>query len=117
MQNLDAQQSGVKAEYQASVFLQRQGLTLLAKNYACRGGELDLVMQDRDTLVFVEVRLRSHARFGDALESIDWRKQQRLRLAAEHYLAEHNWSGPCRFDAVGIVGSVQLHWVQNAFEG
>ena len=113
----NAQQSGAEAEHQASVFLQRQGFTELAKNYACRGGELDLVMQDRDTLVFVEVRLRSHAGFGDALESIDWRKQQRLRLAAEHYLAEHDWSGPCRFDAVGIDGRGQLQWVQDAFEG
>ena len=113
----NARQRGAAAEQRASAYLQQQGLTEITKNYHCPGGELDLVMQDRDTLVFVEVRLRSHAGFGDALESIDWRKQQRLRQAAEHFLLTHDWSGACRFDAVGIDGAGQLKWVPDAFEG
>ena len=114
---LNTWKRGAAAEQQASDYLQQQGLIEIANNYRCSGGELDLVMQANDTLVFVEVRLRSHPRFGNALESIDWRKQQRLRLAAEHYLLTHDWSGPCRFDAVGLDGTGQIQWVQDAFEG
>lgn len=113
---LKQQQAGVIAERQASGFLQQQGLRELEKNYRCRSGEIDLVMQDQETLVFVEVRQRRDTRFGDALESIDTRKQHRIRKAAEHYLLHHSWTGPCRFDAVGINGAGRLHWVQSAFE-
>ena len=110
------QQAGAIAEQQASRFLQQQGLTELEKNYRCRLGELDLVMQDQETLVFVEVRQRQDTRFGNALESIDKRKQYRIRKAAAHYLLHHDWAGPCRFDAVGIDGTGKLHWIPSAFE-
>ena len=113
---LKQQQAGVIAEQQAAKFLQQHGLVQLEKNYRCRQGELDLVMQDQATLVFVEVRLRQDARFGDALESIDTHKQNRIRKAAEHYLLHHIWTGPCRFDAVGLNGTGKLCWVQSAFE-
>ncbi|MEM6405267.1 MAG: YraN family protein [Pseudomonadota bacterium] len=113
---LKQQQAGAIAEQQASRFLQQQGLTELAKNYRCRSGELDLVMQDRETLVFVEVRQRRNTRFGDALESIDIRKQRRVRKAAEYYLLHHTWHGPCRFDTIGIDATGKLHWIQSAFE-
>ncbi len=112
---LRQQQAGVIAEQQASQFLQQQGLHELEKNYRCRSGEIDLVMQDRETLVFVEVRQRRDTRFGDALESIDTRKQRRIRQAAEHYLLYHSWTGPCRFDAVGMDGTGIPRWVQDAF--
>ena len=113
---LKQQQSGMIAEQLASTFLQQRGLTELAKNYRCRLGELDLVMQDRDTLVFVEVRQRRDARFGDALESIDTHKQHRIRKTAEHFLLHSTWAGACRFDVVGMDGKGKLHWIQSAFE-
>ena len=113
---LSQQQAGVIAEQQAARFLQQQGLHELKKNYHCRLGEIDLVMQDGATLVFVEVRQRRDVRFGDALESIDTRKQRRIRQAAEHYLLHHTWTGPCRFDAIGINGvGAPPDWVQDAF--
>ncbi|MBF8779543.1 YraN family protein [Pseudomonas fulva] len=113
---------GQAAERHALGFLQGHGLTLLARNWRCKGGELDLVMLDRDTVVFVEVRYRLHADFGGALGSIDGRKQKRLALAAAHFLHEESrWAcHPCRFDVIAMQGSRHagqpLQWLKNAFE-
>lgn len=95
---------------------------MLARNWRCKGGELDLVMLDADTVVFVEVRYRLHAGFGGALDSIDGRKQKRLVLAASLFLQkEAHWGNyPCRFDVVALQGSHHagrpLQWLKNAFE-
>ncbi|NBA95592.1 YraN family protein [Pseudomonas sp. R5(2019)] len=116
------QQSGKQAEQQALVFLEKQGLRLLAQNWLCKGGELDLVMLDGDTVVFVEVRYRLHANWGGALGSIDRRKRERLAHAAQTFLQkEARWSGqPCRFDVIALEGTVgsatPLNWVRNAFD-
>ena len=109
---------GAQAEQQAARYLQRHGLKLLAQNYRCRAGEIDLVMQDRDTLVFVEVRLRSNPAFGGAAASIDGRKQQRIIRTAQHYLTTLPHIPPCRFDAVLLEDTegVKLEWLKNAFE-
>lgn len=119
----DAQELGRSAELLALEHLQGQGLHLLAQNWRCRRGELDLVMLDGDTVVFVEVRCRRHQNWGGALESIDARKRQRLISAAEHFLQqEARWSRhPCRFDVVAVQPSAgqspaQLNWIPNAFD-
>ena len=112
-------QSGKDAELHALNYLQQQGLRLLAQNWLCKRGELDLVMLDGDTVVFVEVRYRKHAAWGGALESVDARKRQRLILAAELFLQrESRWGKqPCRFDVVAIgPGDTGLNWLRNAFE-
>lgn len=106
---------GRDAEDRALAALARQGLRVVARNYRCRGGEIDLVMRDGDCLVFVEVRFRRRADFGGALSSVDRRKQQRLILAARHYLASSGWSGPCRFDVVGIDRGREAQWIRDAF--
>ena len=114
--------AGLAAECQALAFLQGHGLQLLTRNWRCKAGELDLVMLDADTVVFVEVRYRLHAGFGGALESIDGRKQKRLALAATEFLQkESRWAHrPCRFDVVALQGSHHagrpLQWLKNAFE-
>ncbi len=108
-------QQGDHAEAQAERWLRRQGLTTLARNYRCRRGEVDLIMRQGETLIFVEVRLRRHAGFGGALASVDARKQQRLILAAQHYLQRHSWDGPCRFDVVGLDAQGVADWIQDAF--
>ena len=113
------QDSGRAAEALAREHLQQQGMRLLAQNWRCRGGELDLVMLDGDTVVFVEVRYRRHAAWGGALESIDARKRQRLILAAQLFLQrESRWGRhPCRFDVVAISpGSNGINWLRSAFE-
>ncbi|MBK5536992.1 YraN family protein [Pseudomonas sp. TH05] len=116
------QQSGRDAESYALRHLQQQGLRLLAQNWLCKRGELDLVMLDGDTVVFVEVRYRQHTQWGGALGSIDARKRQKLILAAQFFLqSEPRWSNhPCRFDVVAIDSAPgaepELNWLRNAFD-
>ncbi len=108
---------GAQAEQLAAQLLQGRGLKLLQQNYRCRYGEIDLILQDADTLVFAEVRLRQHSAFGGAAASIDAAKQRRLIRAAQHYLATLAHIPPCRFDAVLLdsLENPRLEWVRNAF--
>jgi putative endonuclease len=110
-----ATRAGRDAETRAAAFLTGQGLKLLDTNFRCRGGEIDLVLRDGEHLVFVEVRYRRSAAFGSPLESVDARKQQRIMLAARHYLARRGNRDACRFDVVGMDGSGRLEWVKDAF--
>jgi len=115
------QASGQLAETLALQHLQQHGLRLLCRNWSCRSGELDLVMLDGDTVVFVEVRYRRHAAWGGALESVDRRKQQKLISAAQLFLQkESRWARhPCRFDVVALgkaETTAQPNWIRNAFD-
>ncbi|MDX1515010.1 MAG: YraN family protein [Gammaproteobacteria bacterium] len=112
---------GQWAEAVARDFLQSKGLKLLASNYRCRHGELDLIMRDRTTIVFVEVRYRRSDGFGSAAESVTSNKQRRLIATARHYL-QH--TGPkedpaCRFDVLAIgenAGVPAVDWIKDAFD-
>ncbi|WP_166364433.1 YraN family protein [Pseudomonas akapageensis] len=114
--------AGKEAEAQALNFLKEQGLRLLAQNWSCKRGELDLVMLDGDTVVFAEVRYRLHAQWGGALGSIDARKREKLVIAAQYFLQkESRWaSHPCRFDVIALEGTPgeapRLNWLKNAFD-
>lgn len=112
-----AQRLGDAGESDALAFLVGQGLRPLARNVRFKGGELDLVMLDRDTLVFVEVRRRGRADFGDALDSIDARKARKLVLAARLYLQREprHARRDCRFDVVAFDGDAGPRWVRGAF--
>lgn len=109
---------GAQAEQWAAQYLSRQGLKLVEQNYRSRYGEVDLIMRDGETLVFVEVRLRCNADYGGAAASIDARKQQRIIRTAQQYLAGLARIPPCRFDAVlmGDERGGQVSWLKNAFE-
>lgn len=111
--------SGARAEQLAGQFLQQRGLRLLHQNYRCRFGEIDLILQDGDTLVFAEVRLRSRSDFGGAAASINAAKQGKLARAAQHYLATLARIPPCRFDAVLLHApdGSDIEWVRDAFGG
>ena len=104
-------QKGAKAEQAAADYLAAQGLRLVARNYRCRGGEIDLIMRDGASLVFVEVRERASRGFGGAAASITAGKQARIHLAAQHYLMRHGLDLPCRFDAVLVQGG-SLEWLR-----
>lgn len=111
---------GAQAEELAARLLARHGLRLLARNVHCRGGEVDLIALDGETVVFVEVRLRRHRDFGGAAASIGRAKQQRVILAARHWLAGAGraWSGrACRFDAVlyAALAPEAGEWLRGAF--
>jgi len=107
---------GTWAEDAAAAFLVKRGLSLIERNYRCRFGEIDLVLRDRKTLVFVEVRYRRNPDFGGAGESITTNKRKRLLRAARHYLSAHSEFPACRFDAVLLNGDTpEVDWVVNAF--
>jgi putative endonuclease len=111
--------TGNHAEQLACGFLQRKGLQLLARNYRCRRGEIDIIMRDGDSLVFVEVRYRQRTAFGTAAETVSTIKQARIIHCANCYLTQHRaWNEPARFDVVCIEGGPQqrrIEWLQNAF--
>lgn len=112
---------GAHAEAAALLWLQRQGLICIQKNFRCKGGEIDLIMRHKDQLVFVEVRLRGKSGFGDAAESVTGRKQRRIILAARHFLlAQPRWQrAACRFDVMAALSTrgseLEWQWLQNAF--
>jgi putative endonuclease len=108
---------GQAAEQAAERFLTSQGLHILARNWHCRFGEIDLIAQDGDDIVFVEVRQRRSGRFGGAAASITAAKQKKLVAAARCYLAGLSITPPCRFDAVLFEGDAAPVWLQNILEG
>lgn len=110
--------SGKQAETLAAQYLARQGLQVLARNFRCRGGEIDLICRDRKVLVFVEVRLRRNTNYGGAAASITATKQARIILAARHYLSANSASdSDCRFDCVLLDGlnENRIEWLRDAF--
>lgn len=106
---------GKAAEDKAATYLAGQGLHLVARNWRCKGGEIDLIMREGATLVFVEVRARSGAGFGGAAASITGGKQARIVHAARLYLAAQGSPPACRFDAVLFDGD-RLSWIRDAFQ-
>lgn len=108
---------GQTAEAHAERFLEAQGLKRVARNWRCRFGEIDLIMRDHATLVFVEVRLRSSANFGGAAASVTSGKQRKLLAAAKLYLGNLAELPPCRFDVVALTDNGgKPEWIQNAFD-
>jgi len=118
-----ARDRGQDAEFACCRYLQQQGLELLARNYRGRRGELDLIMRDRNTVVFIEVRYRKNMAFGGAVESITSSKQHKLRVTAEQYLQQETELNNGRFDVVAMTDKVQnngsksysFEWIKNAF--
>lgn len=118
---------GEDAENACCRYLQKQGLRLLERNYRCRMGELDLIMREADTLVFVEVRFRKQQDFGGALASITPAKQKKLRRAAEFFMQQNRLDCSARFDVVAMSPAGQhsrfairrepyhYEWIRNAF--
>ena len=115
---------GEDAEAACCTYLRSQGLKLLDTNYRCRRGEIDIIMLDKNMLVFVEVRFRKNRQFGGGLESITAAKQQKLRRTAELYLQQNDNHKNARFDVVSMSKNNQtsnnkqeytFDWIKNAF--
>lgn len=106
---------GQAGEDDALAFLEENGLSLVERNFRCKGGEIDLIMQQRTDLVFVEVRKRADNRHGGAAASVTASKQARLLMAARLYLQRYNNPPVCRFDVIAIDGAA-LTWLKNAIE-
>jgi putative endonuclease len=111
---------GGRFEQLALAWLQAQGLRLVQSNYRCKLGEIDLVMRERELLVFVEVRFRGIRSQVPPCETVDPRKQQKLLRTARHFLLCNECFAdmPCRFDVLGISedhGNPRYEWIRNAF--
>jgi len=118
--SLDNRQAGARWEKIAESFLSAQGLKLLHRNFSSRFGELDLIMEDDKTLVFIEVRYRTNSRYGSGAETITAQKQGRISRTAAWYLAKYPSRAEqfCRFDVISVdphKGSRDIDWIQNAF--
>lgn len=110
------QVEGDAAEERALHHLEKQGLKLVERNFRCKGGEIDLIMQDGKGLVFVEVRKRAGGGFGGAAASVTARKQARLVIAAQTFLQRYKTPPACRFDVVAIDAGT-MDWLQNVIVG
>ena len=114
---LSRKQTGDAWELKARRWLEGKGLRFVAANVRGRGGEIDLIMKDGQTIVFVEVRYRQSSRFGGAAASVTLAKQQKLLQTAHYWLARHNASFDtvdCRFDVVAFTRNA-VDWLKNAF--
>jgi putative endonuclease len=116
--NIDRQQIGRDAEERAAHRLAQAGLTLVARNYRCRAGELDIVAIEAGVLVIAEVRLRSRADFGGAAASITASKRRRITRAARHLLARNRKLArlPARFDVLLVDAAEPIEWIRGAFD-
>ena len=108
--------TGDRAEQIAAEYLRDKGLALIESRYRCRWGEIDLILRDRNTVVFAEVRLRHSKTFGGAAYSVDRRKQARIIATARHYLAGTR-EAACRFDVVLLdrIEPPRIEWIRDAF--
>lgn len=127
--SIDTKKIGNQIESLVCDYLRQQKLKLITRNYRCRLGEIDLIMYDQSTLIFIEVRYRQHRNFGSSLESVNLIKQNKIIKTAEYYLLSQQLSEKmaCRFDVVGVkpttekltniskLDSAQVEWIKNAF--
>lgn len=114
---------GEKIEQEVQRHLEQKGLITLYKNFSCKVGEIDLVMREQATLIFVEVRYRKNNTFGSGAETVTRRKQQRIIRTAQYFLLKKPSFAnfPCRFDVVSVQPNHNnqyntIHWIPNAFE-
>ncbi|WP_241242150.1 YraN family protein [Thalassotalea sp. G2M2-11] len=113
--------TGTAWEQVAEHFLSEQGLVSVDKNFHSRFGEIDLIMQDDDCLVFIEVKFRQKSNFGGAINAVNHTKQQKLHQTAKFFLQQHGlneYNTSCRFDVVAIEGTTNppnITWLKNAF--
>jgi putative endonuclease len=118
---IDRIAAGQHAEEAATGFLQAQRFIILARNYRCRTGELDIVAQSPDGVVIVaEVRLRARCNYGGGAASVDWRKQRKIQRATRHLLATHPHLARCalRFDVLELQpdgDGFAINWIRHAF--
>jgi putative endonuclease len=117
---MDRQTRGKDAEAKAWHWLIQQGLKPVTRNYLCKLGEIDLILVDRDTLVFVEVRYRTHKHFGGAANSVTTIKQKKIIRTAQHFLMTNNHFQQynCRFDVIAYETPSEENkpiWYKDAF--
>ena len=122
MNTLTRQEIGRQAEEKACHYLQKQGLKLIRQNYTCFHGEIDLIMREKEDIVFIEVRYRSRTDYGHPAETINRNKQKKIIRTATHFLQKNEclYKVCSRFDVIAmqlIDNEWQMEWIKNAFYG
>ena len=117
---LTSRQSGAQWEKTAESFLRSQGLKLLQRNFSSRFGEIDLIMEDEETVVFIEVKYRAQNQHGSGADAVTFQKQARISRTAAWFLAKnpHKAEQFCRFDVVSIdplKTDQRINWIKGAF--
>lgn len=113
--------TGQTAEQFAEKYLTEHGLLFTESNFQNRAGEIDLIMKDHDTWVFIEVKYRRKSHFGGAISAVSLKKQQKIRQCAAFYLQKtglNEYNTPCRFDVIALQGEItnpEITWLKNAF--
>lgn len=110
---------GAQVEQSVAKLVSDSGMAIVARNYRCKLGEIDIIAAKGELLVFIEVRFRKHGKFGSGAESVTLSKQRKIIKAAQWYLL-HEWQEPepaCRFDVISVTGDpIQFDWIPQAFE-
>ncbi|MFQ5883165.1 MAG: YraN family protein [Candidatus Methylomirabilales bacterium] len=119
---MDRRSVGIEGEAVARRFLEGLGYRILEENFSCPLGEIDLIAQEGEVLVFVEVKARRSARFGAPVEAVHARKQRQILRVAEAYMRERRLKVPCRVDVVAVDFSPQgseprVELIRNAVQG
>jgi len=115
---MTARSRGDWGEAQVAAYLRARGYEIVASQYRCRYGEVDLIARKGETLCFVEVKLRADTAFGLPREAVTAAKQRRLRTTAEYYLSTHESDAPVRFDVAEVYaagGAARIEYIENAF--
>lgn len=108
---------GARYEAAAAAFLTQNGLSIIARNYSCRRGEIDIIAMDAGTLCFIEVKYRSSTAYGYPSEAVGFRKQQRIIASSEYFILEKGLSSVRRrYDVIEIIGN-KLRYLKNSFGG
>ena len=108
---------GATQEARACEYLQEQGLSLIIQNFSFKMGEIDLIMQDKNSLVFVEVRYRANKQFGGAAASVTKSKQRKIIKTALFYQQRYAPKSNMRFDVIAIESDNDIQWIPSAFNG
>lgn len=116
---MNTRQQGNRGERVAAEYLRQQGLEIVQRNYYGPGGEIDIIAKEGAVIAFIEVKTRAHAAFASPIEAITPKKQERIKLTAQRWMAEIGYDGFCRFDAVEVLmkpgrAPVITYW-RNAF--
>ena len=118
---MNRRKRGSAWEQKAAEYLSQNGCDIIAMNYRCRLGEIDIIMRDNDTICFVEVKYRTGSQYGSSVEAVNYNKQCRIRRAASYYLTAeiHTQEVLCRFDVLGFdmdnAGNITVTHIKDAF--
>lgn len=112
---MNTHEKGSASERAAGYYLEQKGYRILQYNYRCRIGEIDIIAEDGEAIVFCEVKYRRTKRYGEPLEAVGTAKQKKIARCAQYFLMEHQiWDHECRFDVVGVSPDGIEH-IENAF--